>query len=270
MRAILQGVAAGTTKLAVAHLDAAGSLTADPGVGAARDGEGWVLDGTAGFVLDGLTADMLVTAATTDDGSQLFLVPGDADGVDRERVPVLDLTRPMATVTYGSVRVSDADRLSGGDAVDGLHRAIATATAVLANEQVGGTQRCLEDATAYAKERIQFGRAIGSFQAVKHTLAETLVQVESARSAAYHAARAVAAGDRDEVAVAVPLAASFCAEVYETTSADGAPDLRGHRLHLGARHPPLLQAREGQQAPARQPSSPPPAARRRARDLRPP
>jgi alkylation response protein AidB-like acyl-CoA dehydrogenase len=236
--AVLPGVAAGTTVLTVAHLDAAGRLTADPGVRASRDGDDWVLEGTAGFVLDGLRADTVVTAAVTDDGIALFLVPADADGLTRERVPVLDLTRPMATLTYAGVRVGAGDRLAGGDPIVGLHRALATATAVLANDQVGGASRCLEDATAYAKERIQFGRAIGSFQAVKHTLAETLVKVESARSAAYHAAQAVAAEDAEEAAVAVPLAAAYCAEVYETTSADALQVFGGigftweHDIHL--------------------------------------
>jgi alkylation response protein AidB-like acyl-CoA dehydrogenase len=236
--AVLPGVAAGTTVLAVAHLDTSGSLTADPGVRAVRDGDAWVLDGTAGFVLDGLRADTIVTLATTDDGLALFLVPADADGLGRERVPVLDLTRPMATVAYDGVRVADADRLSGGDVVSALHRALTTATAVLANEQVGGASKCLQDATAYAKERIQFGRAIGSFQAVKHKLAETLVRVESARSTAYHAAQAVASDDAAESAVAVPLAAAFCAEVYETASADALQVFGGigftweHDIHL--------------------------------------
>jgi alkylation response protein AidB-like acyl-CoA dehydrogenase len=236
--ALLPALAAGTTKVTLAHLDTAGHLAADPGVRATRDGDGWVLTGTAGFVLDGLIADTVVTAATTDDGLQLFVVPAGADGLTRERVPVLDLTRPMATLTYDAVRVAEADRLAGGDPIVALHRAIGTATAVLANEQVGGATRCLEDATTYAKERIQFGRAIGSFQAVKHKLAETLVKVESARSAAYHAARVVADGDTEEAAVAVPLAAAYCAEVYETTSADALQIFGGigftweHDIHL--------------------------------------
>jgi alkylation response protein AidB-like acyl-CoA dehydrogenase len=235
---LLPGVAAGTTVLTVAHLPSSGSLTADPEVRATRDGDGWTLRGTAAFVLDGLRADQLVVAATTDDGLQLFVVAGDADGLVRGRVPVLDLTRPMATLTFDGVAVADGDRLSGGDPIVALHRALTTTTAVLANEQVGGAARCLEDATVYAKERIQFGRAIGSFQAVKHKLAETLVKVESARSTAYHAAQAVAAEDAEEAAIAVPLAAAFCAEVYETCSADALQVFGGigftweHDIHL--------------------------------------
>ncbi len=235
---LLSGVASGSAQLALAHLDTAGRLAADPGVTATRDGDGWSLSGTAGYVVDGRTADVVVTAATTDDGLALFVVPGDADGLTREDVEVLDLTRPMATLTYGGVRVGDDAVLCGGDAVPALHRAIAVGCAMLANEQIGGADHVLRTTTAYARERMQFGRAIGSFQAVKHRLAEMLVKVESARSAAYHAARAIAEGDTAEIAVAVPLAKSYCSEVYEHAAADGI-QLHGgigftweHDLHL--------------------------------------
>jgi alkylation response protein AidB-like acyl-CoA dehydrogenase len=220
LAAHLPPVAAGTTTLALAHLDPAGRLTADPGVTARRDDGGWVLDGRAGFVIDGLAADVLVTAATTDAGLALFLVPGDAAGLDRSAVPVLDLTRPMATVTYGGVRVDEDARLAGGDPIIALHEGLAAGVVALANEQVGGAQQLLEMTTGYARERIQFGRAIGSFQAVKHKLAEALVALEAARSAAMHAARVLAARDRDELRIAAPLAKSLCSEVYEAIAAD--------------------------------------------------
>jgi alkylation response protein AidB-like acyl-CoA dehydrogenase len=216
----LPGIAGGGTKVALAHLDAAGRLTADPGVTARREGDGWVLDGEAGYVVDGAGADLLVTAAVTDDGLQLFVVPASADGVSRTATPVLDLTRPMASVTYQGVRVDEADRLSGGDPVTALHAALADGSVAIACEQVGGAQQLLEMTTAYARERIQFGRAIGSFQAVKHKLAEALVKLEAARSAAMHAARVIADGDAEERAIAVPMAASLCAEVYEAIAAD--------------------------------------------------
>jgi alkylation response protein AidB-like acyl-CoA dehydrogenase len=189
-------------------------------VTARRDGDGWVLDGEAGFVVDGASADQLVTAAMTDDGLALFVVPADADGIDRTPVPVLDLTRPMTTVGYRGVRVDDADRLRGGDPHVALHAALTDGAVALANEQIGGAQQLLEMTTAYARERIQFGRAIGSFQAVKHRLAEALVKLEAARSAALHAARVLADGDPEERRLAVPLAASLCAEVYEQIAAD--------------------------------------------------
>jgi alkylation response protein AidB-like acyl-CoA dehydrogenase len=220
LAAHLPQVAAGTTTLALAHLDTEGRLTADPGVTARRDGDGWVLAGAAGFVIDGAAADVLVTAATTDEGIALFLVPGTGTGVERTAVPVLDLTRPMATVRFADVRVDDAARLTGGDPVIALHEALAAGVVALASEQVGGAQQLLEMTTAYARERIQFGRAIGSFQAVKHKLAEALVKLEAARSAAMHAARVLAAGDRDELRIAAPMAKSLCSEVYESIAAD--------------------------------------------------
>jgi alkylation response protein AidB-like acyl-CoA dehydrogenase len=217
---LFPGVASGTTRLALAHLDAAGRPSADPGVRATRDGGGWELNGTSGYVVDGRTAHVLVTAATTEDGLALFLVPGDAAGVLRDDAEVLDLTRPMATVAYEEVRVGEAARLSGGDAHQALHQAITAGCVMLANEQVGGAEQMLRTTTSYAKERVQFGRAIGSFQAVKHRLAETLVRVEAARSTAYHAARALAEGDAEELAIAAPMAKSYCSEVYEKAAAD--------------------------------------------------
>jgi alkylation response protein AidB-like acyl-CoA dehydrogenase len=216
----LPRIAAGETMVALAHLDRSGRLDADPGMTARHDGDGWVLDGEAGFVVDGLAADLVVTAAQTDEGFALFLVAGEADGVSRDEIPVLDLTRPMATVRCDGVRVEEAARLAGGDPVVALHAALTDATVALACEQVGGAQQLLEMTTAYARERIQFGRAIGSFQAVKHKLAEALVALEAARSAAMHAARVVASGDAEERTIAVPLAASLCAEVYEAVAAD--------------------------------------------------
>jgi alkylation response protein AidB-like acyl-CoA dehydrogenase len=233
----LPEVAAGQLRLALAHLDERGRLTADPGVRATRDGDGWLLEGTAGYVVDGHTADLLLVAATSDDGLVLLAVPGDVQGVTREALPVLDLTRPLATVRFAGTRADDADRLPG-DAVTALHDAVAAGVVALACEQVGGAQHVLEATTAYARERVQFGRAIGSFQSVKHRLAEGLVKLEAARSAALHAARALAAGDRQELAVAAPMAKALCSEVYETIAADGI-QLHGgigftweHDLHL--------------------------------------
>jgi alkylation response protein AidB-like acyl-CoA dehydrogenase len=219
--ALLPGVAAGTTRLALAHLDPAGRLTADPGVRAARDGDAWVLDGTAGFVVDGRTATHLVTAAVGPEGLELFVVAGDAAGIERQDLDVLDLTRPMASVVYSDVRVDESDRLSGGAAVAAVHRALTAGVVAIACEQVGGTQETLKTATAYARDRVQFGRSIGSFQAIKHRLAEMLVASESSRSAAYHAARIVAADEREELAIAAPLAKSYCSEVYEQATGHG-------------------------------------------------
>lgn len=219
---LLPLLAQGMTRLAVSHLDETGQPDTPSGVHARRDADGWVLRGTAGYVIDGQSADIVVTAATTvDNALVLLLVPGDAAGLKREPIDVLDLTRPMATIRYDDVRVSESQRLSGGDSVAALDEAVTASVVMLAAEQTGGAQQVLDMTTAYAKQRVQFGRPIGSFQAVKHRLAECLVDVESARSVAAHAARVLASGDRRELAVAAPIAASWCAEVYERVSAWG-------------------------------------------------
>ncbi|MFP4149771.1 MAG: acyl-CoA dehydrogenase family protein [Nitriliruptoraceae bacterium] len=218
---LLPQVAAGTVRLALAHLDVGGDLWAPPGVHASRVGDGWTLDGTAAYVIDGASATHLVVAAQDGDRLELFLVPGDAPGLTRTPLEVLDLTRPLATVELAGVEVADTDRLSGGEALVALHRALTAGVVALAVEQVGVIDHTLAACTAYARDRIQFGRAIGSFQAVKHRLAEMLVEAESARSAALHAARVLAAGDREELAIAAALAKAYCGEVADRSAADG-------------------------------------------------
>ena len=217
---ILPEVASGMARLTLAHLDASGRIGAPPGIRAARDGDGWVLDGEAGYVLDAQHATQLVIAADTGDGVELFIVPADTDGLACEAVEVLDVTRPMATVTAAGLRVGEEDRLGAGEPASALHAALAAGTVAIACEQVGGIQHTLETTTAYARERVQFGRAIGSFQAVKHRLADMLVAAESARSTAEHAARILARDDRDELAVAAPLAKAYCSQVYEQAAGD--------------------------------------------------
>ena len=233
----LPGVADGSTRLALAHLDPAGRLDADPGVRAMASDDGFTLDGTAGYVIDGASATHLLVAATTDDGLAIFYLDAEAAGIERRAIDVLDLTRPMATITFSGVEVA-ADAMFGGNASAALHAALTAGVVMLACEQVGGIQQILSRTTVYARERVQFGRAIGSFQAVKHKLAETLVASESARSAAYHAARMLAAHEIEELRIAAPLAKSYCSDVYEKASGD-AIQLHGgiaftweHDVHL--------------------------------------
>ncbi len=165
-------------------------------------------------MLDGHSADMLVVSAREGAGVSLFLVPADAPHLTRTRMVTMDMTRQQASVTFDGVRVPADSRLgAAGSGVATLESVYDIAAAMLAFEQVGGSQKCLEMAVDYAKERLQFGRAIGSFQAIKHKCADMLVQVESARSAAYYAGWA-AAEDRDELAVAAPTAKAFCSDAY--------------------------------------------------------
>ncbi|MEU9099670.1 acyl-CoA dehydrogenase family protein [Streptomyces sp. NPDC048361] len=162
------------------------------GVQARRTPEdGWRLYGEAGQVLDGHSAQLLLVAAHTGGFARsrtlLFVVHGDAAGLRRTRQTTLDETRTQARVQLRDV---EGELLGGDDSVD-LHAALAavgrTAAACLAAEAVGAASEALERTVAYVKEREQFGRAIGSFQAVKHRLADLYVQVQAARSAAYYA-----------------------------------------------------------------------------------
>ena len=113
-----------------------------------------------------------------------------------------------------------AERVGSGDATALLQYVLDLAATALACEQVGGAQRCLTMATEYAKTRLQFGRAIGSFQAIKHRCADMLVEVEFSRSAAYHAAFCVADGRDDDLALAASMAKSYCSDAYFHAAAE--------------------------------------------------
>ncbi|KOV85812.1 acyl-CoA dehydrogenase [Streptomyces sp. NRRL WC-3618] len=165
------------------------------GVQATRQAAGWRLYGQVGQVLDGHSAGLLLVAAHAGGYARsrplLFLVPGAAPGLVRTRQTSLDATRPQARLELRDVL---AELLGDEDAdVEGaLVRAGDVGAAVLAAEAVGAADRILELTVEHALRREQFGRAIGSFQAVKHRLADVYVQVQAARSAAYYAAWAVA------------------------------------------------------------------------------
>jgi alkylation response protein AidB-like acyl-CoA dehydrogenase len=170
------------------------------GVQARRAGEGgWRLYGEAGQVLDGHSAGLLVVAAHTGGFARsrtlFFLVPGEAEGLVRVRQTALDSTRPQARIQLRDVKAE----LLGADDADVLSDLSClgdNAAAVLACESVGAADRVLERTVEYVKQREQFGRLIGSFQAVKHRLADVYVQVQAARSAAYYAAWATTHGER--------------------------------------------------------------------------
>jgi len=165
---------------------------------AARSGEHWRLDGVVRHVLGGAAADDLVVVAAADDGEPaVFLLDPDVDGVAVEAERVLDGTRPMATVTLSA---ASAVRLSGDGLVEDIvSRNVDMTLAVLSAEQVGACERVLELATAHARTREQFGRPIGSFQAIKHKCADMLVDLEWARSASQAALEAL---DTDDATIA--------------------------------------------------------------------
>ena len=173
---------------------------------------GGTLTGEVTQVVDG-TADVLLVAARTGDGVGLFLVD------EAERVPLstLDRTRRQATVRFAATPARAL--ASGADAERVITAALRTGAALLAAEQVGGAQRMLERTVAYAGTRLQFGRPIGSFQAVKHRCADMLVLVEHARSTAYHAAWALQDGI-DDPDLAIGIAQATCSEAYQRVAED--------------------------------------------------
>lgn len=203
--------------LAVAFVDDSGRWD-QPGaaVDATRSGDGWTLDGHASFVLDGMAAGALTVAARTAAGTSLFVVAADARGLSRSPLPTVDRTRRLARV---ELRGTPASLLGvEGAGADGLARAVDRAVVALAAEQVGGAQRCLDAAVAHVLARRQFGRPVGGFQAVKQTLAELVVDVESARSTALFAAWAAAEAP-DELPAAASVAKACCSEAYARVAA---------------------------------------------------
>ena len=168
---------------------------------------GGTLSGSVSFVLDGHTADLLVVVA----GEQLHLVEATAPGLTRTVLQTVDQTRKLARLDLDGVIAAP---LAGS--VDHLRD---VAAVLLALEQVGAAQRVLETTVEYVKTRNQFGRAIGSFQAVKHRCADLLVEVESARSAAYAALAALASGS-DELPVLAAVAKAFCSDAFLLCAGD--------------------------------------------------
>jgi alkylation response protein AidB-like acyl-CoA dehydrogenase len=211
-RALLPGIAAGETTATLAFTEPNGSW--DPsGIEsiARRDGAGWKISGSKLYVLDGHTADVVLVAARTGAGVSLFSVAGAAAGLTRIPLATLDPTRKQARLDFAGVEAKLVGTDGAGAGV--LGTVLDLAAVALAAEQVGGAQRCLDMSVEYAGQRVQFGRPIGSFQAIKHKCADMLLEVESARSAAYYAGWC--ADERsDELAAVAALAKAYCSDAY--------------------------------------------------------
>lgn len=196
-------------------------------VTATSSDDGFTISGTKLFVPDAHVADLMVVAARTKDagdksfGVSLFLVDANSPGVSTTLLKTMDQTRKQCEVVFDNVNVG-RDRLLGmadmGWPV--LHKVLNIATVGLCAEMIGGAQRVLDISVAYAKERVQFGRPIGSFQAIKHKCAEMMLQVESAKSAAYYAAWAVDE-DATEAPIAVSMAKAYCSDAFRNTAGEG-------------------------------------------------
>jgi alkylation response protein AidB-like acyl-CoA dehydrogenase len=218
----LQRISSGEITASLAFAEQANIEPFSIATTASADGDGIVLSGTKRYVVDGATADLLLVTARTpgssgDDGVGTYAVEANAKGVERTRVPTLDMTRPQATVVLRDVRVSREAEIGDGAA---LRRTLDRASIALAAECLGGADRCLEMATEYAKTRVQFERPIGSFQAIRHKLADMLVFVETARSAVLYAASVASATDDAALAIAASVAKSYASDAFFQVAAE--------------------------------------------------
>ncbi len=211
----LPGIASGETIATVAFTEENGKWDES---GVTMTESGGKLSGVKSFVLDGHTANLiLVLAKSSGGGLGLYAVDGNAAGLTRTALSTMDQTRKQAKLTFDGVEAKAIakDGFSWAD----WSTVLDLAAVALAAEQVGGAQRCLDMSVEYAKVRVQFGRPIGSFQAIKHKCADMLLEVESAKSAAYYAMWC-AAELNDELPSVASLAKAYCSEAYFHASAE--------------------------------------------------
>lgn len=214
----LPGIADGSTVATVTVSEQAAFWSeSDITVSATETGPGWVLNGSKAFVLSGAEATLLLVAARTARGVSLFAVESPDPGPVIEPLPVMDLTRRLASVTFdGCPAVLVGEDGAGWATVEATfdHGIVA-----LACEQVGAAAAVLDATVEYLKAREQFGRPVGSFQAIKHRCADMLVELESARSAAAYASAAITAS-ADDASVAASIAKVYCSQAFYHIAAE--------------------------------------------------
>ena len=220
----LAKIAAGKFIATVAVAEAAGRWDAGGiEVKAARKGSGYTLTGEKFFVPDAHVADAIVVAARTgkgngEDGITLLCVPAKEKGVTVTQLKTVDMTRRMCHVKFDNVAASE---VIGGEGAGWpvLRRTLEVATAALSAEMVGTAQKALDIAVEYAKTRVQFGKPIGSFQAVKHKCVDMMVAVENARSLTYYACWTVDERVSESV-TAVPMAKAYASDMAKNVTSE--------------------------------------------------
>ena len=211
--ALLPGIASGETVATLASAEDDGRWDAEATtLTASSDGR---LNGHKSFVIDGHTADLIVVLARDAAGLSFYTVAGDAPGLSRRLLKTMDPTRKLARLSFADVQGTLLG--SAGDAGPAYERVMIEAAICLTNEMVGGAERLREDALAYSMMRMQFGKAIASFQSMKHKAADMLLDVELAKSAAYYAAAALDDGDED-IAATASLAKACASDAYSQTA----------------------------------------------------
>jgi alkylation response protein AidB-like acyl-CoA dehydrogenase len=187
--------------------------------------DNYVLNGSCRYVPDGHTAQILVVAARRlgtigAEGVSLFVLRADTAGISRQWLPTMDQTRKQAQISFDDVSLESSSLM--GESEQGwspLAQIIDLATVAIAAEQVGGSQRVLDTTVDFLSERVQFGRVIASYQAIKHKAADMMVKVETARSAIYYAACIADESLRDsalgaELPEAASVAKAWCSDAY--------------------------------------------------------
>jgi alkylation response protein AidB-like acyl-CoA dehydrogenase len=223
----LRPLAEGKLKATLAALEPSGRWDASGiELEAAEDAKGFVLSGTKLFVPDAHVADLILVAARKqgsqgEDGISIFTVDAAKDGVAVTQLKTMDETRKLCEVTLDQVRLGPEARVgAAGGGWPILKRVFDRAKVALCAEMCGGAERVLEMSVEYAKVRVQFDRPIGSFQAIQHKCANMLLQVESAKSATYYAAWAVA-NDVPEAPLAAAMAKSYTSDAYRIVAGEG-------------------------------------------------
>jgi len=174
--------------------------------------EDWRLTGSKTYVLDGHIADVLFVIARTGAGLTIFAVDAAAPGLTRKQLPTMDQTRRLARVDFAET--PGVLIAAPGDAAKLIDHLLQVAAVGVAAESLGGAERVLEMAVDYAKVRVQFGRPIGSFQAIKHRCVDMLIQVESARSAVCLARQVLGESQDSKLPIAAALAKAYCCDAY--------------------------------------------------------
>lgn len=216
---LLSRIAAGAAAAVASPAPASATPFAGPGVRAAATEGGFTLTGRVAPVIDLAAAELILVPAAREDGGLALFVLSAEEGIERRPLPGVDLLRPFGELVLDSIRVGASARIDrAGVGADDVAAALAVARVGLAAEQVGAAQGCFDLTLAYAKERVQFGRTIASFQAIKHRCAALLVDIAEARSLVYGAAAGLDAGAPDaalDCAAAGALAARALFHVAE-------------------------------------------------------
>jgi len=223
---LLPKIASGELIATVAYLEPSAVWSADGVAMTARsEGAGYILEGTKLFVNDGHIADCILVAARTggsgNRGITLFALERKRAGIDVTRLTTTDQTRKLSEVKFSAVKVDAADVVGeAGSGWNTLSEIIDRGKVMMAGEMMGGAQKVLDMTVDYAKVRVQFGRPIGSFQAVQHKCANMMIDVEGAKSAAYYASWAVS-NEVAEAPLAAALAKAAASDAFRRVSTEG-------------------------------------------------